>query len=299
MWAGVASFVVTVVLFLLALPIGDLTQAPQAALPDVSNELWTPDDPVYVQYADWLSSLVTFDWGTSHRFGEPVSTLLVERGQITAAYLVPAVLLGTVASTVFGYVAAARQGQKSDGLIRLVTYVLLAVPNFVIAAAFGRYIEQRAYELDAHTYDLEAGLLAEWNLVWLTAAVLILGTHVAAVQIRHVRTQSGEYFGTDFARMLRAKGVGPLGTARHILRAAAVPLTSLFVAEVVGLLLVSVFVIEAVLGIPGVGYVAWQAAGINDAPVVLAVTFLVAVVIILASVLEDIVAVVFDPRIGE
>lgn len=298
-WAGVASFGMTVVLFFIALHVGDFTDAPrvQESLPDTSEEFWTEGDPVYVQYGDWLYSLVTFDWGTSQRFGEPVTSLLVERGKVTAAYLVPAVFLGTLFATVFGYVAGRNRGQKSDGAIRLFSYVLLAIPNFVVAGAFAKYIQRRMFELDASTFQLEASLLSEWNLIWLSVGAGLMGTHIAAVQIRHVRSQSSKYLEMDFSRQLRAKGVGPRRTARHILRAAAVPLTALFVAEVLGLLLVSVFVIEAALGIPGLGYIAWQAAGVNDAQLLLTITFLLAVTVILFSVLEDIVSVVLDPRL--
>jgi peptide/nickel transport system permease protein len=297
LWAGVASFIVTVVLFLIALSIGELASGARASFGD-AEVFWQSDEPAYVQYFDWVQSLVTLDWGTSQRFGKPVTSLLAERAPVTAAYLVPAVLIGTLVSTTFGYIAALKRGQWSDRLIRTVSYLLLAVPNFLIGALLVGYFERRIYEIDGRFYELEASIFTKWNLFWLLLATVILGTHVAAVQIRQVRTQSTEYFDTDMTQQLRAKGVGSWRFARHILRAAAVPLTSLFVAEVLGLLLVSVFVMEAVLRIPGLGEVAWRAVSVNDGPVALTVTFLIAFTIILASVLEDIVAIVFDPRLA-
>lgn len=299
-WAGIASIAVTVVLFVIALHAGDLTGSPQteAVLPETpeDSQPWNSEEPVTVQYLDWVHSLVTFDWGVSERFGEPVSGLLADRLTHTAAYLIPAVILGTTIATVFGYISAARRGTKSDRVIKTATYLVLAIPNFVIAAAFARYLETGTH---IQSYDIEAEFLAEWNLFWLATAAIILGTHVAAIQVRHVRAQSTERFRSDLAKFLRSKGVGRLRTARHILRASAVPLTALFVAEVIGLLLVSVFVIEAVLGIPGIGYVTWQAVGVNDGPVVLTATFLVALTVIAASILEDILTVLLDPRLDE
>jgi len=301
LWAGLATGFVTVVLFLVAKAAPELAveaaDAPRTDLPDVDNQFWDPEDPPHRQYAGWLSSLVTLDWGLSLRFGESITGLLAERGLITLAYLVPAVLLGTVLATVFGYVAAARQGGVTDGLIRGSSYVVLAVPNFVLGAAVVRYIRQHSFELGASTYDLQAGLLAEWNWLWLATAAAVLSVHVAATQLRQVRAQSAEHLAADFTTVLRAKGRGPLGIAYHVLRAAAVPLASLFVAETVALLTVSVFVIEAVLGIPGIGYVTWQAASVNDTPLVLIVTLLVAIAVVLASVAEDLLAVVLDPRL--
>lgn len=294
-----ASVVVTVVLFLIAVSIGDMTQGQrvQAALPDVSQQFWRPDDPVYVQYLDWVYSLITFNWGESLRHGEPVAKLLADRAIVTAAYLIPAVGLGTLGATMLGYTAAARERSALDGLIRATTYVGVAVPNFLLAVALQRYVRDRWVHTQSFTPD--ASLVADWNLVWLTVAAVIVGTHVTAVQLRQIRAQSSRFLAAEFTRMLRAKGTGRLRTARHVLRAAAVPLTSLFVAETVGLLFVSVFVIEAALGVEGLGYVAWEATAVNDLPVILTLTFLVSITIILAGLLEDLAAVAFDPRLGD
>lgn len=298
-WSGIASVVVTVVLFLIAVSIGDITQGQraQAVLPDVAQGFWSPGDPVYVQYLDWVYSLVTFRWGESLRYGEPVAGLLADRAIVTAAYLVPAIGLGTLAATMLGYMAAAREQSALDGIVRTTSYVVVAIPNFVLAVALERYVRDRW--VYTQSFDPDASLVADWNLVWLTAAAVIVGTHVAAVQLRQVRAQSSRFLAAEFTRMLRAKGAGRLRTARHVLRAAAVPLTSLFVAETLGLLFVSVFVIEAALGVQGLGYVAWEAAAVNDVPVVLTLTFLVSMTIILAGLLEDLAAVAFDPRLGD
>lgn len=300
-WGVVSTLCVTLALFVVGRSIGDLrkSEAVSSALPNVSNDLWNASDPLLVQYADWLSALVTLEWGTSIRFGEPVVGLLAERAALTAAYLVPAVLFGTAASVALGYVAARRRGRLSDRAIRGAAYLVLAVPNFFVGATVVRYVNRRAYEIDASTFEYGAGLLTEWNAIWLAAATTLLGTHVCATQLQQVRAQSGDQLETDLARLVRAKGAGPLRTARHVLRATAASLAALFVAETVGLLLVSVFVIEAVLSIPGIGYVTWQAASVNDVPVVLAATVLVSLSIVAASVVEDLAALVLDPRIAD
>jgi len=298
-WAVVASLAVTAVLFAIVRVAPPVNQFGEAGLPalEIDNGFWDPADPIHLQYVDWLVSLFTLDWGRSLRFGNPVTELIAERAVITVAYLLPAVLFATVLSTVLGYVAATTEGEWSDGLIRGGSYVVLAVPNFILGIVVFRYVERRSLEFGARFYELDAGLIAGWNLFWLAVAALILATHVAAAQLRYVRAQSSEQLSADYVKILRAKGRGPLGVARHVLRAAAVPLTSLFVAEVLGLLLVSVFVVETVLEIPGLGFVLYQAVGVNDLPVVLVTTWFLSVVVILANLAEDILAVVFDPRV--
>lgn len=300
-WATFATTVVTAVLFLVARAAPDVSDTPEANLParEINNAFWDPADPVYLQYLDWLGSLLTFDWGRSLRFGDPVGSLIAERALVTGAYLVPAVVVGVVLATVLGYVAAVTEGRWSDGLIRGGSYLVLAVPNFMLGITVYWYVQRQAYQINAQFYSLDAGFTNRWNLLWLTVAGVILSTHVAAAQLRYVRAQSSEFLSQEFVKTLKAKGKRPVGIARHILKAGGASFASLFVAEVLGLLLVSVFVVEAVLSIPGLGSMAWKAAAVNDVPVILVTTWLVALTVVLASLAEDILAVALDPRISE
>ncbi|SDJ40708.1 peptide/nickel transport system permease protein [Halovenus aranensis] len=300
-WTALASIVVTGILFLVARAAPDVSEVESTGLPalEIDNAFWDPADPLYLQYLDWVKSLLTLDWGRSLRFGDPVGGLIVERAVVTAAYLLPALVFGITLATLLGYTAAATQGRWSDGLIRGLSYVVFAVPNFVLGIAVFRYITRQAYQIDAQFYTIEAGFSNRWNLFWLAAAGVILGTHVAAAQIRYVRAQSSELLSKKFIKTLRAKGRGTVGIARHVFKAGAASFASLFVAEVLGLLLVSVFVVEAVLAIPGLGALLWQAAAVNDVPVLLVTTWLVAMIVILANLAEDLLAVALDPRIGD
>ena len=301
-WGAVAIVVVTFLLFVLARQAPVLTDptpgtTADGLLPDVELDLWDRDASLLTQYRQWLWSFLTLDWGISLRHGEPVGTLIRTRGRITLAYVLPGVIGGIGLSTALGYAAARRAGQWSDTTIRASSYLILAIPNFFIGAIAYAYLQRRLFELDAHFYDLGLGVTEGWNPVWLGIAVVIFTTHTAAVQLRYVRSQSSEQLAAPFVQTLAAKGASPRRTARHVLRAAAVPLLALFVAQVFAVLLVSVFVIEAVLAIPGLGFALWEAVLLNDVPLVLAVSTLLAGLVIGANLLEDILAAALDPRI--
>lgn len=301
-WGVAAVLVVTFLLFVLARQAPALAD-PQAGseadglLPAVDFELWELEAPLLTQYRQWLWSFLTLEWGVSLRHGEPVSDILLTRGRITLAYVVPGVVGGILLSTALGYTAARQAGRWPDALVRGGGYLILAIPNFLLGALAYAYLERRLFELDAHFYDLDKGLAEGWNPLWLGIAVVIFMTHTAAVQLRYVRSQSNEHLTAPFVQTLTAKGAPPRRTARHVLRAAAVPLVALFVAQVFAVLLVSVFVIEAVLAVPGLGFALWEAVIVNDTPLVLAVSTLLAVLVIGANLVEDFLAALLDPRI--
>src|SRR5699024_9754728 len=82
---------------------------------------------------------------------------------------------------------------------------------------------------------------------------IVLGTSLLTGQIRYTRAQSLEHVGTEFVKLVRAKGARRWRVARHLLRNAAVPLLSLFFADMMGIVVLNVFVLEYVFEIPGLG----------------------------------------------
>lgn len=307
-WTAVATLVVVSVMFLVASLVPDYTArsevwaaieagADESEIAEMEADLGL-DGPLHLQYVDWVVSTLTFDWGTSQVYGEPVADLLADRLPVTLAYVLPAALIGTSGAVVCGYVAAVNEGERADRSLAAGVYLTLAVPNFVIAAAVTRYVDRAHPDWIAQSYDIEASVAASGNRLWLAFATVVLGTHLMATQIRYVRAQSSEYLASTFVKLARSTGQSPRGIARHVLRASAAPILTVSASEIVGVLVVSIFVLEAVFGIEGVGYVTWQAAVEGDQAVILAITTLLAVTIVLANLLQDLLALALDPRMG-
>lgn len=133
---------------------------------------------------------------------------------------------------------------------------------------------------------------------WVRFAIpaLVLATSLFAVQLRYARMEALDYLGEDYTRLLRSKGAGPRDVATHTVRNTAVPLISLFFAELVTVLVVNVYVMEAAFQIPGIGEMTLRAIGERDINVVMAATMLLVIAAIFGNLLQDLAYVYLDPR---
>lgn len=248
------------------------------------------DRPLPVRYVDWMGSVVTLEWGTSRdpaRLGERSVRALVGDGlATTAVWVTPAVVGSLVGSTLFGLATAARTTTGRERTTAGLSYLLYGLPNFWLALVALPVVVSAVVPT---VWLPEAG-------VRVVAASLALGVSLLAVQARYVRTEASARLRREFVRTVRAKGGGRRAVSRHVLRHGAVTLASLFVADLLGVLVVEVFVLETAVGLNGFGALGVRAIQRQDLPVVLGVTFVLAAVGVAANLLADVVYGVLDPR---
>ncbi|NEU56336.1 ABC transporter permease [Halorussus sp. MSC15.2] len=258
------------------------------------------DDPLLQRYARWMVDVSTLDWGISYSFERPVTSLILERLPYTAMYVVPALLLSLVNGVLIGLYAAFNRKGLFDRASSLVAYLGLGIPNFwlaeMVAVAFA--VEVGSSRIGRPEFASEAF----WSVAHLRAFVLpslVLATGLFAGQLRYARAESMEYVNAEFVDALKAKGVSRLSVARHVLRNAAVPITSLFFTDMVAVLVVNIYVIEEIFGIQGLSALSLYAIEKRDMPVVIGTTMVIAFVGVAANFLQDVLYAVMDPRIGD
>lgn len=254
------------------------------------------DEPLLGRYLTWLVSYTTFDLGTTLG-GRPVTDVLVERGTVTLVYLVPGLLLGNAAGVLVGHLSAMRGG-VADAVASTLSYVGLGVPAFflgeVTVMVFIRELSwYRTY------YDTRFGLWTADNLVTLTLPALVVALNVFAVQMRYSRAETLEFVSADFVKTLRANGARFRERSRHVLRNASLPLVSLFFTETLTILFVTVYVVEIVFRVPGLGRTAFTALTNRDFALVLATTLIPVFVGLLGNLAQDVAYALLDPRVGD
>jgi len=126
----------------------------------------------------------------------------------------------------------------------------------------------------------------------------ILGTSLLAGQLRYARAESREYVDTAFLKLVRAKGASKWVT-KHVLRNASLPLVSLFFADMLGILVVEMLVLEQIFHIRGIGNVGLFAIEQRDLPLVLGVAMVFAIAGIVGNLIQDLAYLVLDPRVEE
>jgi len=254
------------------------------------------DDPILERYLEWLWSYLTLEWGYSFAYNEPVMDVLARKAPVTLFYLVPSIVIASVASVTLGLPAALDRGGLLDTLTSGIAYVGFGVPVFFLGELFiFMLIEQ--LNLFVVEVDTRYGLWTLENVTLLLLPIPVVTLNLLAVQVRYVRAEALGTLSEQFVKMLRSTGAGPREVGRAVLRNIAVPLLSVFFTEVLTVLFVTVYVVEAVFGVPGLGLTAYQAIADRDIGLILATTFIPVLVGLLGNLFQDVAFTVIDPRI--
>lgn len=314
-WAAFVVYAVVSAIFALFVIAPDWSDATEMWLRALGGEEVTAEDPppLSEQYVDWMVSFFSLDWGESETaavrvdgadgFGGGVGEFggasnvaaVAEALPVTLAYVLPATVMAFALALVAGYYAARRPRSWIDRLCSGSTYLLFSLPNFFLGAIIFYTLRDLDPNWFPDTYAAGAGLTTG-NVLWLALPGAVLTTHLLAGHFRYVRTETRSALVETYVTLARAKGAGPRRIARHVFRAAAVPLVTLFVTELVGVILVAVFVLEVVFQVPGVGQLAYQAILNRDLDLVVILTGLFATTVVLANLFQDLAALALDPR---
>lgn len=247
------------------------------------------DQPLWVQFADYLGSIADGTFGLSYRFaGREVIEIIGGGLLITPALAVTALVLSVPAGIFLGIAAATRAGRLADTLIILVLVAGISIPNFALATILVWLV------------SIKMGLLpvAGWgSLGQLVLPVLVLTVPPTAYIARLTRSYILEVFERDYIRTARAKGVRDrLVVWRHALRNTMVPLLTT-IGIIFGGLLSGSFVVETVFNIPGLGRIAIDSVFARDYPVTMSIVLLFTVFYSLINLLVDLSYALIDPRI--
>lgn len=247
------------------------------------------DQPLVVQFVNFLGRALTGDFGTSLRFQQSAASLVWERlgatGELALAAMVFAIGVGVPA----GAIAAYRFGGFADRAVRSVSLLGQAIPNFylgvVAVIVFAVWLRV-----------LPSGGRGTPQQLLLPA--LTLGFGLVALIARVTRSCMLDTLKQDYIRTARAKGLSEgLVVWKHALRNAFIPVLTVIGLQF-GLLLNGVFVTEIIFSWPGVGRLAIQSIYSRDFPIVQTIVFLSAVTFVFLNLLVDLLYAVFDPRIS-
>jgi len=245
------------------------------------------DQPVMFQFTHYLHGLLQFDLGTSLQSRRPVTDLLQER--LPATLLLAGVtLVVTALALPLGMLAAVRRGSGWDGGAMAFSMLGVSIPNFWLGP------------LLILVFSLWLGWFPVSGREGVGSVVLpavTLGTGLAAVLSRMVRSSMLEVLGEDYIRTARAKGLPPHRVIlHHGLRNALLPVITLLGLQL-GALLAGAVITETVFSWPGIGLLTIEAIQSRDYPVVQACVLLISVGYVLVNLLTDIAYAWADPRI--
>ncbi len=256
---------------------------------EMSRELGL-DQPMYVQYARFVQSLLYADLGTSIRTRKPVAELIGQRLPNTLKLVTFSTAMALLIALPLGVIAATRKGGLWDVGARTVALFGQSVPTFWAGIVL---ISIFAVNLDV----LPAGRKEGIESYVLPAVTLGLFGFMLAGVVRLLRGSMLDVLDSEYVKFARMKGLAEsVVTWKHALKNALIPVVT-FVGFYFGILMAGSVVVETVFAWPGIGRLAFEAVQWRDYPVIQGVVLLVSTIILAANLVVDILYAYIDPRI--
>ncbi len=254
------------------------------------------DQPVYVQYYQWITRVLTGDMGVSWRTSVPVTEYIMSRLPVTLELTGIAILVATLVGVPLGVVSALKQNKPIDGAARILSLVGLSIPVFWQGTMFILILSLAFRWAPPLTWvDPTKDLAANMNMMLLPG--FCLGTASAAVIMRMTRSCMLDVMRQEYIRTARAKGLAErVVLIGHALKNAMIPVVTVAGLQI-GYLLGGTVVVEEVFSLPGVGRLVLSAIYQRDYPTVQGTTLVIAIMIMGVNLFVDLLYAFLDPRI--
>jgi peptide/nickel transport system permease protein len=259
------------------------------------------DDPIHLRYLHWLNAMLHGDWGFSFVSRMDVDTLILQRLPATLYVIGSAQILALLIAIPVGVYAATKPYSLFDQVANTLAFVGFSLPTFFTGILF---ILIFSVTLDwlpfVYTTDIKATGI-HYVLEMIRQAIMpvaVLGLFQAASMTRFVRSAMLDVIRLDYVTTARAKGLGQAKViVKHVMRNAMIPVVTLIALQMPAVF-GGAIVTEQIFRIPGIGSLLITSILSNDTPVVMAVTFVFACLVVLFNLIADVLYGWLDPRIS-
>ena len=260
-----------------------LSEATLAAL----NARYNLDKPVAEQFVLYMGGILRGDFGVSLKTGREITAIIGESFPISARLGVSAMVVALILGTIFGSLAALTRNRLPDRVIVFFSTLFTAVPSFVLATLL----------------LLVFCIRLQWVPVWSATSqnyvlpVIALAAYPMAYITRLSKTSMLDALSQDYIRTARAKGVSRFKMIfKHALRNSLIPVIT-YAGPQIAYIITGSMVIETIFTIGGLGSKFVTAIGNRDYTLIMATTIFLAVLMVVANVICDLLYKLVDPRI--
>lgn len=247
------------------------------------------DQPFLIQYGRWLGNMLKGDMGESYVQKTSVFKLFLAKLPATILLAVMSILLTVVISIPLGILAAVNHGRIIDLLLRFISFIGNAMPNFFVAMVL--------MQLLAIRLDLLPVIATGVNIKSALMPTFTLAISMSAKYMRQVRATVLEELGKDYVLGAKARGVrGRVILWKNVMKSSMLTIITLLTLSI-GSLLGGTAIIESIFMWDGVGKLAVDAITTRDYPVIQAYVVWMALIYVLVNLATDLIYHVLDPRI--
>ncbi|MBA3723136.1 MAG: ABC transporter permease [Parachlamydiaceae bacterium] len=289
---GSFFLIITLTFFLMKILPGDPFDDEQQLPVEIQTALrnhYGLDKPLYVQYANYLQSILKWDFGPSFKYKDrSVNEIINEGFSVSALLGLEAICLAICAGVLLGMFAALKENQWQDDIAMILATLCVSVPSFILAT------------LLQYVIAIKWGLLplARWGTFSHTVLPAIaLAALPMAFIARLIRANLIEILQCDYIKMAKAKGLSNKTILlKHALRNAFLPVLT-YLGQLVANVLVGSFVIEKIFSIPGLGQWFVNSVSNRDYTVIMGLTIFYSALLLSTTFLVDLAYGYLDPRI--
>ncbi|MEJ8776980.1 ABC transporter permease [Pseudogracilibacillus sp. ICA-222130] len=285
-------FIVTITFFLMQAAPGGPFASERKLPPKIEeqmNELYGLNDPIFVQYTDYLVRVAKWDFGPSFKYvGQSVNDIISRSFPYSLVLGIEAILIALSIGVLLGVVAALYHNKFGDYVAMIIAVLGISVPSFILAA------------LLQYVFAIKMGAfpIAKMDTFWHTIlpAVAIATTPLAFIA-RLMRSSMLDVLSSDYIKTAKAKGLsGRVTIYRHGIRNAILPVVS-YLGPLVVQVLTGSFIIEKIFAIPGLGNEFVTSITNRDYTVIMGTTVFFSVLLLVSILIVDIIYGLIDPRI--
>lgn len=259
-------------------------------------------DPIYVQYLKWIGRALTGDFGYSTQYNAPAFSIIVEALKNTILISIVSFVISSVLAIVIGVVTASKSNTWIDYLITFISFIGISIPTFFFALLLVKWF---GYDLAILPSSGMETLTASYTgisrlmdiIKHMILPVTVLSLTQTATLIRYTRSSMIDTLNQDYMRTAQAKGLTKNKAIwTHGLRNSMISIITVLCLQLPSLVS-GALITETVFVWPGIGTLNYNAIMNRDYMLVMGITMLIAVVIVIANIVADILYVVVDPRI--
>ncbi len=246
------------------------------------------DQPLFVQYFNYMTNLLQGDFGRSYLQKSEVSELIASRLGPSLSLMFFAIAIELLIGLLAGIIAAMNRGKALDKTLMVLSFIAVSAPQFIVSI------------LILYVFAVKLGWFpigGYGDPIHYVLPALTLGLLGSGWYSRVMRSSMLDVLRQDYIRTARAKGAPITRIIRvHAFKNAILPIIAMIGLDI-GIFMGGIVVVESVFGWPGIGQLAWQAIQRVDIPIIMGVTLVSAIAIVIGNLIADLIAPFVDPRI--
>ncbi len=283
-------------------PLGEFASNPAitAEVRENIRKSFGLDQPGYIRYFKWLGSFIRGDMGYSFNSRSPVAELLGQRLSTTFWIVGLAYFFGLLIAFPLGIISAVKRYSLTDRIVTTIAFLGFSIPPFFMGLLFIIIFSVRLGWLPfIYNSTLEVN---NWQSFWAQIQqsimpVSVLALYHAAILMRFIRTAVLDELKQEYVKTALSKGLSQFVVIKdHILRNAMIPVITLIALDIPAIF-TGALVTEQVFRVPGIGALLIDSIYRSDTPVVMAIAFIYAILIVLFNLIADLIYALVDPRV--